>query len=410
MDWINGSRSSRIASFIRYSLVALGVAALFLSLVTWPWRNVGLPIAFAIAYAAVWSVSLRLTRGDIVNIDASIGIAAALVLPVQAAIVASVVGASLGGLADRRNPRETRGVWSAALTRPLPVLAAATTCRLLGQPDAVAQQASFVLVATLAGMAYLAVDALTVNQRGQVSRTGLLAAIRPLGTLYLGHLSIGVVMGLLFPWMGMVGLLVLTLLVLVMQNSYSMYLRTRVAYQETIGVLALASELQMPMAAGHAHRVADAAAATGKALGLPSRMLETLNYAALLHDIGRIGLEDDVEVPQEGTHARVGAEMVEAIPFLASAKPIIEHHHDLDALPEGLDEDSKLGSCIVGICCEYDHLRARGLSHMQAMDELLGRYESDLACRVMHVVMHLQGVEWGLTGGAESPADGGGVQ
>ncbi len=371
--------------------VVAGAALLCWSVVSWPGLALGLSLAFAVAFAAVWSVSLRLTRGEVVNIDVSIGLAAALVLPVQAAIVSSVIGSLLGALLDRKNPQGTRGAWAAALTRPVPVLAAAGVYALCGEPNATGSQAAFALAALCAGAVYLIVDAVALAPRRHANHRGVISALRPLGTLYLGHVSIGIVLGLLFPWMGLVGLLVLTLLVLVMQNSYSMYLRTRAAYQETIGVLALASEIQTPVDSGHSQRVADTAAAVGKRLHMPSRVLETLNYAALLHDIGCIGAKyDSGSHNDRDDHPRVGAEMVQAIPFLASAKTIIEHHHGFEQLPADTGRNERLGTYVVGLCCEYDFLLSAGHSRQDAVGILSGLHSDETSALVLEAIRRAQ--------------------
>ena len=48
------------------------------------------------------------------------------------------------------------------------------------------------------------------------------------------------------------------------------------------------------LTAGHSERVAELSVRIGKALGLNGNRLETLRYAALLHDIGKIGISDEI--------------------------------------------------------------------------------------------------------------------
>ena len=363
-----------------------GFAGLTLSAVYWSDVTPLHFLAFVLASAAVWSISLRLARGEVVNIDASIGLAAVLVLPVQAAVVASFIGSLVGVLIDRKSSCSVMCAFTVALTRPLPVAAAAGAVRLFGAPSPLDQQVAFVGVSLLAGAVYLIVDAASLAPGRRDREAGIVSILRPLGTLYLGHVSIGVVLGLLFPWMGLAGLLVLSLLVLLMQNSYSMYLRTRMAYQETIGVLALASELQSPSNAGHSQRVADLAAAAGKLLRLPSHTLETLNYAALLHDIGRIGAKDDQVLQDDEDHPRLGAEMVEDIPFLAPARKIIEYHHALDRIPLDAASAEVLATYLVGMCCQYDHFRSTGVGHRVAVNRLSPCVMNEQAQQVLSAV------------------------
>lgn len=336
--------------------------------------------AVACAVATVWIVSLRLPRGGVVNIDASVGLAAAVVLPAGAAVLACAMGAAVGAAIDRKSHHGITGILHSALTRPVPVGGAALVYAVLGSPSPVSNQIAFVVVAAAAGASYLALDAVSMASRWSVDSNDLTTVLRPLGTLYLGHLSIGVVLGLLWPWIGVVALLILTLLVLVMQYSYGMYLKTRIAYQETISVLAVAGELQSSVEAGHSQRVADLATSIAKQMGLGSKWLESLNYAALLHDIGQIGSDDKSGHRTDDEHSRRGADIVSNVPFLQVTRPLIEHHHDY-ASAVGLGSDERLGACIVGLCCEYDHLLADGLSHADAMATLRARHSDAVAQR-----------------------------
>ena len=120
-------------------------------------------------------------------------------------------------------------------------------------------------------------------------------------------------------------------------------------YLDTIRALASAIDAKDPYTRGHSERVATLSVEIGRELGLAGPALLALEYAGVLHDIGKIGVPEqllrkpDRLTPEELTlvrsHAVVGAEIVEGISFLREAEPAIRHHHerwDGAGYPDGL--------------------------------------------------------------------------
>jgi putative nucleotidyltransferase with HDIG domain len=120
-------------------------------------------------------------------------------------------------------------------------------------------------------------------------------------------------------------------------------------YLDTIRALAAAIDAKDPYTRGHSERVALLSVEIGRELGLDAAALRTLEFCGVLHDIGKIGVPEQVLrkpaelTPEERTlimsHAVVGAEIVEGIEFLRSAEPAIRHHHerwDGTGYPDGL--------------------------------------------------------------------------
>ena len=120
-------------------------------------------------------------------------------------------------------------------------------------------------------------------------------------------------------------------------------------YFETISALALAVEAKDPYSRGHLDRVANWVLKIGQKLNLSEDELKILRDAARLHDIGKIGVLDDVLkkagsfTPQEREmmqkHVEIGEGIIKPISSLRPLCDIIRHHHEfLDGTgyPDGL--------------------------------------------------------------------------
>ena len=157
----------------------------------------------------------------------------------------------------------------------------------------------------------------------------------------------------------------------------------------TIYALAAAVDARDHYTYGHSRQVAKYAVAIGKALGLSRRKLERLRIAALLHDIGKIGLSDSVikkpgpldekEWEMMRKHPRLGATIISHTPELADCAPSIQHHHewqDGSGYPNGLKgEDIPLEARIIAIADAYDTMTTprayrETLSQKEAVEEL----------------------------------------
>jgi putative nucleotidyltransferase with HDIG domain len=144
--------------------------------------------------------------------------------------------------------------------------------------------------------------------------------------------------------------------------------QTEAAYTGAIRALATALDARDPYTAGHSERVSVISVAIGKVLTLPADDLEVLRLGALLHDIGKIGVPDqvlmkpgpltDAEFAAIKLHPVLGARILKSVPFLARHIPIVELHHerpDGRGYPTGLrGDDIPLAARIVHVADAYD--------------------------------------------------------
>jgi putative nucleotidyltransferase with HDIG domain len=143
---------------------------------------------------------------------------------------------------------------------------------------------------------------------------------------------------------------------------------TRSAYVGTIRALALTLDARDPYTAGHSERVSAISVALGREMGLADDQLSVLRLGALLHDIGKIGIADQVllkpgpltaeEYDVIKQHPTVGARILRSVPFLAPHLQIVELHHerpDGRGYPHGLRSDeTPLLARIVHVADAFD--------------------------------------------------------
>ncbi|MDD5655265.1 MAG: HD domain-containing protein, partial [Candidatus Omnitrophica bacterium] len=109
-------------------------------------------------------------------------------------------------------------------------------------------------------------------------------------------------------------------------------------YLQTIQALAQAIEAKDRSTRGHSERVTKLAIEIARELNINRENIETLQYASILHDIGKIAVEEEIlnkpgklteaEYERIKTHPAKGEEIIAPITFLEKARPIIRHHHE----------------------------------------------------------------------------------
>ncbi|RYG62746.1 HD-GYP domain-containing protein, partial [bacterium] len=140
------------------------------------------------------------------------------------------------------------------------------------------------------------------------------------------------------------------------------------AYVSTVAVLADAIEAKDAYTRGHCEGVSRIAVEVGRRLGLENEELDAVRYAALLHDVGKIGIPDGIllkpgklmeeEFSIIQKHSKIGRDLVSRVPALVHLGHVILHHHerfDGSGYPEGLDgENIPLVSRIICIVDAFD--------------------------------------------------------
>jgi len=123
----------------------------------------------------------------------------------------------------------------------------------------------------------------------------------------------------------------------------------RELFLASVRALAEAIDAKDPYTRGHSERVANYSASIAEEMGLPSEDVEKVRLAALLHDVGKIGVDDRIirkptalteeEFAVMKTHPAKGAAIMGAIPQLKDIIPGMKHHHEKwegGGYPDGL--------------------------------------------------------------------------
>jgi len=121
--------------------------------------------------------------------------------------------------------------------------------------------------------------------------------------------------------------------------AIGLYLSGRNTYIRVIEALVAAGELSLPRTRGHARRVSDIAVMIARKMGLIERDVETLEFAALLHDIGMIGLDSAITSesayadPEQliVAHSKAGAEIADELPRREISEIVRDHHTPFEA-------------------------------------------------------------------------------
>ncbi|OGO44076.1 MAG: hypothetical protein A2137_04300 [Chloroflexi bacterium RBG_16_58_8] len=140
------------------------------------------------------------------------------------------------------------------------------------------------------------------------------------------------------------------------------------AYTSTITALAAAIDAKDPYTRGHSQRVMEYTLLAGTYLSISNEDMETLEYAAILHDVGKIAVDSQIlnkpgslnvaewEIIRE--HPVVGANIIKSVPFLEKAGALVLCHHerfDGQGYPNSIrGEEIPIGARIIAVADAFD--------------------------------------------------------
>jgi len=149
----------------------------------------------------------------------------------------------------------------------------------------------------------------------------------------------------------------------------------------TVKALAAAIDGKDPYTRGHSERVSRFSVATAQGLGLPENEIEQIRISALLHDVGKIGIDDnvlkkpaaltDAEFEIMKTHPQKGYKIMSQIPAMRDFLPGMHMHHEMingGGYPQGLKGDEiPMQARIVSVADTFDAMTTER-PYQRAMD------------------------------------------
>lgn len=280
------------------------------------------------------------------------------------------------------------------------------------------------LSAALAGLAYIGVGGRVLMSEAPMARFNLPAALTAALVFYVVNVSfvtsyvatrtgqppaevlraqgflsyaaslvvlalLGLMIAVLLVMESWVGLVLLTLPFMAARRTFRVYVELRDAYTSTVRSLVAAIEAKDPYTRGHSERVAVYARSLAEELGLARQDLERVERAALLHDVGKIGIDTETltssaqlapeEVLAIRLHPVLGGELVADVEFLADIVGVVRHHHeryDGAGYPDGLSgEGIPALARILAVADCYDAMTSDrayrpGMSQNHALEEI----------------------------------------
>ena len=189
---------------------------------------------------------------------------------------------------------------------------------------------------------------------------------------YLALTPVGVLIAVVQAEVGLAGVLLLFGPLVLARYSMQLYAQMRKAYLATIQAMVAAIEARDPYTAGHSRRVATYTVATAKIMRLPDDQAERLEYAAWLHDVGKLAVPDHIlqkkgslsptEWAEMKMHPETGASILRQIKLLGEDIDIILHHHerwDGAGYPGHMrGSDIPVGSRLIAIADAYEAMRS----------------------------------------------------
>lgn len=181
---------------------------------------------------------------------------------------------------------------------------------------------------------------------------------------------LGIVMTEAFVRIGYISFVLLFIPLFMVRYMFKLYIDLKQSYYDTINVLMKALDAKDKYTAGHSQSVERIAALLSRELGLSESHIERIRIAALLHDIGKIGVKEEVlnkpgkltdeEMNLIREHPVKGYEILSEVPSLKDVALWVRYHHEWyngSGYPDGLKgEEIPLEAQILSLADVFDAL------------------------------------------------------
>ena len=207
----------------------------------------------------------------------------------------------------------------------------------------------------------------------------------------------GALFGFAWPVMGAWAVLVSLLPYAFSHLAFVRYHSTKVTYGQTILALAQIPEVAGLAPLGHSSRTADLSLAVARELGLHPHEVAELEYASLVHDIGRITLNEPAILRAGYTNediARWGAQIVAEAPHLERVAELVrDQHRPYRRAGQERDPRLPMATKIIKVASAYDQGRHElGLPAVDALEQIhrgsAYEFDPEVAASLRRVLVH----------------------
>jgi hypothetical protein len=219
------------------------------------------------------------------------------------------------------------------------------------------------------------IRALLVLGPRELSRSYLARAMLHDMNVFMGLALTGALFGELFGAVGWWALPIALLPYSFAHSAFKRFQETKTTYRQTIRALARIPEVSGLGIDGHADRTTDLATSIAKEMGLGPVQVEDVEYAGLMHDIGRVSLSEPQILKVGYTDddiARWSAEIIAESPYLERVADQVRYQYESYRKPgSGSDPDVSMVSRIIRVAAAYDwKVHKHGLSPLSALEDL----------------------------------------
>jgi putative nucleotidyltransferase with HDIG domain len=209
---------------------------------------------------------------------------------------------------------------------------------------------------------------------------------------------LGVLLGQLYLTLGDWVVLLFVAPIFIARQAFASYMELRAARDAALSTLVRALEAKDRYTAGHVERVASFSEYIGEELGFRPARLERLRYAALMHDIGKLIVPNQIlnkpgkltalEYQRMRYHEFVSVELLRRIDFLAPVAPSIEADHG----SSGADQAVPMESRIIAVADAFDAMTStrayrRALAQEVAFRELCDKSGSQFDAQCVRALV-----------------------
>jgi len=227
---------------------------------------------------------------------------------------------------------------------------------------------------------------------------------------HLSFITLGALVAVVYLRAGPWGLLLVALPLLVARHSFGLYMEIRADLKDFVRALSEVLEEVDPYTRHHSVRVSQYSVRIARGLRLAERQVEEIEYAALVHDLGKIGPHHQHILQKPGAlshdeqrtlraHPSAGAEIVSRVRALRRSAEIVRSHHerpDGQGYPFGLAaEDVPIGARVLNVSDAFDAMTSdrpyrRALSVEAALQELQRGAGTQFDAQVVGCLIRLQ--------------------